>query len=259
MGCVAGVFPLDEFARKHRNDQHGITQSSSYPLYAPLEWSKTAAQEAIRAWTEIFGRLDREALPPGTTLFRESAPPEDVFLLLHGLVLLTCTAPEEGDCTCGLRLPGQIVDQCAHNLGGRYPVSATAIVDSQIFRVALPELRTREEQEPRAAAFFRRMLSLELHDATLCIMGLKKFAPADRLGHFLHLLAAVLDSEARSGSLRIVMPLRDHQIADMLGFSTRQFKRVKRQMHDAGHLLPAGRVWSLKENIRVSLNEISLT
>ena len=219
-----------------------------YPLYAPLEWSEAAARETIRTWSEIFGPRKPEALVSGINLFQEGTRPKEVFLLVEGLILLTCTAPAiDAECILGVRFPGQVVEQCAHNLDIPYPVSAVALVNSQILRISIPALRKREEENSSTAAFFERLLSLDLYNAVLFIMELKRSLPADRLKHFLNLLASVMGSESKSGKLQIAMPLHDNQIANILGFSPRQFKRVKRQLQDQGHLQVSGaRLWAFQ-------------
>ena len=224
-----------------------------YPLYTSFEWSKNTAREITRTWNELFGLRRPEALASGITLFREQTLPSEVFLLVDGLVLLTCTSPEWGsECILGVRFPGQIIEHCAHNLRMPYPVSATVLVRSQILRVSISALRKHEQENPQTAAFFQRLLALDLYHATLFIMQLKKAAPANRLKRFLHLLASVMGSEPKSGRLQIAMPLHDNQIAEVLGFSPRQLKRVKRQLHDQGYLhLSRGRLWSFPENHRV--------
>lgn len=96
------------------------------------------------------------------------------------------------------------------------------------------------------------MLSLDLHNATLFIVQLKNFTPAERLVHFLHLLASVLGSKCISGRLQISMPLHDDEIAEILGFSPRQLKRVKKRIHDEGQLQFRGaHVWSFSPDAEV--------
>ncbi len=151
-----------------------------------------------------------------------------MFLLVDGLVLLTCTTPAiNAECILGVRFPGQVVDLCAHNLGMPYLVSAITLVKSQIFRISIPELRKQEHEDPRAAAFFDCMLSRDLYNAALFIMQIKDFVPADRLRRFLQLLASVIGSESKDGNLQLSMPLHDSQFAEILGFSPRQFKESR--------------------------------
>jgi CRP-like cAMP-binding protein len=175
--------------------------------------------------------------------------PSEVFLLVDGLILLTCSAPGiEGECTSGVRFPGQVVEPCAHNLDMPYPVSANVLVKSQVLRISIAELRKAEQENPRAAAFFQRMLSVDLYNAALFIAQLKKSVPADRLNHFLHVLASAMGSEPKSGKVQISMPFHDDQIADILGFSPRHFKRVKKRLHDEGYLRVSARLWAFSES-----------
>jgi len=222
----------------------------AYPLYAPFQWNKAAARETIRIWAEAFGHPKREALVPGTSLFREGTPPKDVFLLVDGMVLLTCTSPSiDRECTLAVRFPGQLVEPCAHLLGVPYSVSAAVLTNSQIFRIPAVTVRKVGGENPQAAALFERSLAADLYDAFGFITQLKESAPADRLIRFVRLVGSFMGSESPSGKLRVSMPLRDHQIAEILGFSPRQFKRVKRQLQNQGSLqLLGARLWSLRHH-----------
>ncbi|MGH9619230.1 MAG: Crp/Fnr family transcriptional regulator [Bryobacteraceae bacterium] len=224
------------------------------PLYTPFAWDDADKREAVRSWDEVFGFRKRRELGRGTYLFREGLPAREVFLLVDGLILLTCTAPvTESECSFGLRFPGELVGGSALSLGIPYPVSALAMTPVQILRVSLAELERMERENPRISTFFRRMLSRDLYKAAGFIVQLKTSSPEERVVRFLHLLASAVGAKASSGQVEINVPLRDRQIAEILGFSPRQLKRVKQEMHAHGKLqISVGRRWIFRTTCGLS-------
>jgi len=161
----------------------------------------------------------------------------------------SCTSPVAAqDGALGLRLPGQVIEQCAHNLGIPYPVSARTVSAAQIIRIPLVEVQKREQKDARAGAFLRRALSTDLYYAVVFITRLKSYTPADRVMEFASVLADVTNSEIKFGRRHVSMPVHDSQAAEILGLSPRQFKRVKRQLIRQGRLtISAARLWSFAE------------
>jgi CRP-like cAMP-binding protein len=212
-------------------------QRHFFPLWAPPEWSEATAQETIKKWDELFGFRRRDLLAQGAYLFHEGMPVKEVFLLVEGLILLSCSIPSaDGGFHLGLRLPGQLIEPCAHNLGVTYFVSAQAALPSRFIRVSAAEVERREREVPGVSIFLRRLLARDFYEATQFLVQLRNSAPPDRLCHFLHLLASALGLKSTPGRIQIPVPLHDKQIADILGISPRQLRRVKKELHDRGRL-----------------------
>jgi CRP-like cAMP-binding protein len=211
------------------------------PDHPATHWDQERARENIAAWEELFGPGSPWHCESGILLFQEGQEPREIFLLTEGLVLLYCDLPDRAESALGLRFPGQVLEQCAHHLHLPYPVSARTLIPSTIYRIAADELRERERQNREISLFFERQLRIDLYNADVFIMELKTSSPVERLDRLLRLLAAGLGCNPKFGVLQVPMPLRDDQLADMLGCSARHLKRIKKQLQQEGRLRTAGR------------------
>jgi CRP-like cAMP-binding protein len=205
-------------------------------------WSKAFAKEALDTWTRLFGFRIPTVVGPGMELFRKGSFASDIHLVVDGLVTLTGDAEQ----TVAIRVPGQLIEHCSHNLGVPYRVSATAITETRILQVSVKELELRKREDPAVAIFFERILSMDLWHAATCITELKTAHPSRRLQRFLRFIGAATDSSRiRWGYEEVKVPLSDEQMASILGLSVRQFKRVKKQMQNAGVLkIPKPKIWA---------------
>ena len=174
-------------------------------------------------------------------IFRQGTAAQDVFLLMSGLVILTCDAGDGSEGVLGLRFPGQVLDYCAHGFGMPYPVSAATIERSILCRVPLAAFATKMQSNIHAANFFERLLRIDLYSAAMFIGDLKTATPSDRFEGFLRFYADATGQASTIGSLGVLVPLRDGQLAELIGLSERHFKRVTRQLQMSGRLQLKGR------------------
>lgn len=199
-------------------------------------WSQETAKQTVAAWAKIFGSSDPLHYQTGATVFQKGEEACNVFLLVRGLVLLYCDLPSGMESVLGVRFPGQIIDQCAHDLQMPYPLSARAVLPSTIYRISVSDLQNREHRNCDSSRLFERLLRIDLYNAAVFISDLKASTIAYRLERFLKLLASSLGRPPVDGALYIPVPLRDEQLGDMLGCSLRHLRRVKSQMKQAGRL-----------------------
>ena len=207
------------------------------PESSATRWNLQNARETVAAWkTLVGGEGGPQHYPAGGEIFRKGQEARDVFLIAEGLILLYCDLPSGHESVLGVRFPGQIIEQCAHDLHIPYPVSARTLLPSSIYRISAADLRNRERHNREISLLSERLLRIDLYNAAIFITELKASNATDRLERFLRLLASASGSTPEAGVLRVMVPLRDEQLGDMLGCSPRHFKRIRKQLQQAGRL-----------------------
>jgi CRP-like cAMP-binding protein len=199
-------------------------------------WNRHRGVEALEKWKRLIPLASPEMYRPGVELFHEGDAAREVFLVEDGFVLLANDLPTGDEAVLDLRFSGQIVDQCTSALETPYPYSARAVTACAVHRIDAASLHARVEQDPQVAGVVFDMLRWDLRSATACIQDLKTRSPKQRLQKFLRYIAHVLGVEPVGRELHVPMPLRDEEIASLLGVSSRQFKRIKKQMQESGQL-----------------------
>jgi CRP-like cAMP-binding protein len=200
-----------------------------------IHWEFSHREATIQQWTQLFG-CHEESWQSGKAIFRQGDTARDVFLLISGLVILTWDEPDGSEGVLGLRFPGQVIDLCAHGLGIPYPVSARTTGRSKLCRVPLAAFEAKARDNVHVGHFFGHLLRIELYNAARYIVNLKTATPADRFERFLQYFASASGEASRARSEGIFIPLRDYQIAELMGLSVRHFERVKHQLQSSGRL-----------------------
>jgi CRP-like cAMP-binding protein len=209
------------------------------PCPQSFHWEYPRREETIERWKRLFGCRE-ETWPSRKWVFRQGDAPANVYLLTRGLVVLTWDEPEGTQGVFGLRFPGQVIDLCAHGLERPYAVSARTVGQAAICRLPLGRF-VKAHNDVEVAKFFENILQVELYNAARFIVNLKAATPADRFLRFLCYFAAASGQTTRLGSEGILVPLRDYQLAELIGLSPRHFERVKRTLQASGVLQLKGR------------------
>ena len=123
-------------------------------------------------------------------MFREGDRARDILLLVDGLVVLT-TSPNQ---TLGIRVPGQVIEPCAHDLSIPYRCSAGTITEVRMYRLSTAEIEKRKWEDPAVAIFFERIMSMDLWQAATYIRELKTVEPSKRFERFLRFIGTATDS-----------------------------------------------------------------
>ena len=111
-----------------------------------------------------------------------------------------------------------------------YPVSARTTGRSKLCRVPLAAFQAKARDNVHVEHFFGHLLRIELYNAARYIVNLKTATPADRLERFLQYFSSASGQASRARSEGVFIPLRDYQIAELMGLSVRHFERVKHQL-----------------------------
>jgi len=202
-------------------------------LPAPVEWNPTEAQAVVREWIRLLGGF-QQTLSPERVVFCQGDVPQDIFLLSRGLVALKCNVADGREAIVTVRFPGQMLDCCCHELDVPYFASAHVVAESTVIRLSVAELRLQTVHNPDARALVDRLAHIDVYNAATSVVALKTASPACRFERFLRHFAAATGQASDLESTGIVMPLRDPQLAEIIGLSLRHFGRIKRELQVAG-------------------------
>lgn len=199
-------------------------------------WTRESARQMVRTWKALFQGTAPVQYKAGVEVFRQGQEARDVFLVAEGLILLSGDLAGGHDTVLGVRFPGQVIDQCAHELRIPYPLSARTLLASSVYQISAVDLRDKATRNRDVLLLSDRLLRLDLYNAAVFIAELKVSKPAQRLERFVRLLASASGSVHEGDVLRVPVPLRDDQLAEMIGCSLRHFKRIKKQLQHDGRL-----------------------
>jgi CRP-like cAMP-binding protein len=201
------------------------------------EWTLAGAAELVRAWKRLLLLDPPSEYTDGSELFAQGSIAREVFLLKSGVVKLTSTQADGGNTILGLRYPGKWVEQCAWVLEVPYPVSATTLTRCEIYRFDARRFRNRLDNSVEAFGLLVREQAHDYYDQAEALMRLKTLNARQRVEYFLAEFVPPTSFVDKRNPGRIRIPLKDHEIAALIGVSKQHFSILKRQMIEAGEIV----------------------
>jgi CRP/FNR family transcriptional regulator len=186
---------------------------------------------------ELFRTLDEAALaavaaesrlrhlPPGDMLFWEEDEGGSFFLLVEGTVKLFKTAPDGREITVKLIQPGEIFAEVILFESDRYPVSATAAVESRVLDIPRRRFLILLD-DPRLRRRFVAGLMKKMRYLTERILYLTSYDVEDRFYGFLK------ENYGARETYRIALSKKD--IAAAIGTIPETFSRLIQRLKQRG-------------------------
>lgn len=162
-------------------------------------------------------------------LFSQGDPAKALFLVLEGQVKLSRLAPDGGEAVVHVFRVGETFAEAAMFMGGRYPVTATAVTDSRLASISNARLREQVLEKPETA--FAMLASMAQHLKVLVaqIEQMKLMTTRQRAIRFL------LDQSGQSeGSAAFNLPHDKALIANRLGMKPETFSRALAELGKHG-------------------------
>ncbi len=173
--------------------------------------------------------------PARYTFFSQGEGVEDVLYLEHGLVKLV-RGNQDGreERIIGLRADGWVIGAAAAILDEPYVATAVTVVPSRIARVAATEFRRRLQTDHELSAAVHRMHAREVYNELTQVTE-SSISARSRLEHLLRNLAS-LEPPKGSGEIHVQMPLRQWEVAQIVGVAPPYLCQLMAEMEEDGIL-----------------------
>lgn len=158
-------------------------------------------------------------------LFAQGEPARLLFLILEGQIKLTRLAQDGNEAVVHVFGPGETFAEAAMFMGGRYPVTATAVTKARTIGISNARLKASVLEKPEIA--FAMMASMAQHLKALLaqIEQMKLLTTKQRVIRFL-----IDHSGAASGAATFDLPQDKALIANRLGMKPETFSRMLSQL-----------------------------
>lgn len=201
-------------------------------------WTMYRRRNSLSLWTELLQLAPESATScaAGSYLFHEGDLGSHILLLKNGLIKLTCTLPDGAEAIVALVATGQFIDYAFTDHQRRRFASATAVVKSDVYYIDARRLEKLLATDGRVAQLVVRGIESDLAEALRVILEMKTLTTQQRFGRFLHWLAEVQNVGPIQLPLNVPVPLKDREIAQVLGISKENFSRLLHKMTSAGQI-----------------------
>lgn len=170
-------------------------------------------------------------------LFTQGDPAKALFVVLEGQIKLSRLAPDGGEAVVHVFAAGETFAEAAMFMGGRYPVTATAVTESRLVSILNARLRDQVLEKPETA--FAMLASMAQHLKLLVaqIEQMKLLTTRQRAIQFL------LDQSGQTeGAVQFSLPHDKALIAHRLGMKPETLSRALAELVKHGVQMNGSRV-----------------
>jgi len=175
-----------------------------------------------------------QSYPPRVTMFRQGEPPDGVFLLEQGLVKLIRVEPDGREIILGLRAAGWMVGAAAAIIDCPHVVTAVTVCTSQLSRISATTFRELLKTMSSLSWHLHEMLSREVEEGLTHVAELNALPARDRLEAFFERLAGALQPDHDRDEVRLEIPLRQWEIAQLIGVTAPYLCELTRELESLG-------------------------
>jgi CRP-like cAMP-binding protein len=206
------------------------------PRQSITEWNAAHATQTLNTWRRLLPLGPTRRYRENVVLFAQGDPPREVFLIVTGIVKLTCDLPNGQESLLMLRYPGQFAEECTYDLQLPYPVTGTTITPCELHRLDLARMLEAEQKNPEVNAFENFVLKRDLYKVCMINIELKTLDSMDLLERALWEIATVQAGGKPKTPAEVALPLDNKEMAEWLGMSESHYKQTRTGLEEAGRL-----------------------
>jgi CRP/FNR family transcriptional regulator len=219
---------------------------------------KVLHMPAESGWGPLTSLAPAQQYAPGIELFKQESAPRDVYLIEDGLVKLTYVEQNARDFLVGLRTSGWTVGAASVILDRTYAFSATTISACRLRRVSADAFLNLLNTNHEFVRYFHQVQSHELYDQVTQLARLKCLSARDKLEQLLSQLIPVLAPRADENKVRVKLPLKQREMAELIGVTPEHLSRVLREMQNEG-LVCREKGWIKITDVRLLQRQSKIT
>jgi CRP/FNR family transcriptional regulator len=221
-----------------RHHQLAVDERAIVPV-----WTMSDRRDILALWSELLnvGSESATFYAPGSVIFHQGDVTSHAFLLRSGLAKLTYTLPEGTETIVALAASGQLVGCSTASHDRYYRASAIAVIETAAYQVNAGRLEQLLETNAKAAKLVVRSLELDLSEAFAAVVEMKTLTTQQRFRRLLLRLAELQNIATTQRSMYVPMPLKDREIAEVLGITRENFSRLLHKMISSRAIRRAGR------------------
>jgi CRP-like cAMP-binding protein len=181
---------------------------------------------ASKAWGAATHFVDSPIYPSGFELFRQDSPALVVYFSETGLVKLIRSEDNGQELILSIKFAGSLLGAAAVIDDRPHPFSAVAVTSCKLARLSAEVFLDLVAADTQLASCLQEMLSAELLDQTARISQIACLPARPRLEQLLWQLARARSADNLKPDLRLQLPLRYWEVAQLLAITPTYLSRL---------------------------------
>ena len=199
-----------------------------------LQSKDTFASLFSEEWIEFNDIAPAQIYPDATELFCQDSPAREVYIINRGLVKLMRLEQEGHGLIVGLRFPGWILGSAAVIMSSPHPITAVTLTKCELCRVPAETFLRLLRTDSQVSWHLLQMLSREVVEQNARVAQLGCLTARYRLEQLLWQLIMALGLHPTHETIRLQLPLKHREIAELIAVTPEHLSRILKQMQDQG-------------------------
>jgi len=199
---------------------------------------------ATQEWKGFAGFAPSLGYPAGLTLFQQGAHLHEIYFINRGLIKLLHLDAEGRELIVNLRYPGCLLGAASVLLLRPCPVTAVTVTPCSLQRVSAADFRQHLTVDPKLGWYLHQMQSWEIYEQTARLAQMGDRVVRHRLEEVLWQMLSVLAPDPSPAGVKVQLPLKDKEIAQLISATPEHVSRLFKQLHEAG-LVRRAKGWTI--------------
>lgn len=174
--------------------------------------------------------------PPSTTLFLQGNPPREVFYIERGLVKLIRMSENGQELAIGLPSQGSLLGAASVIVKEPYPFTAVTVTSCALSRIPADLFLYLARTDEQFCWYLHEIHSLEVHRQASQLAALRYLSARQRFERLLLQFLSSMPAHEKQNSMKIRLPLKHWEIAQLIGIRPEHLSRVLQQIKQEGIL-----------------------
>ncbi|MGB7926448.1 MAG: Crp/Fnr family transcriptional regulator [Pyrinomonadaceae bacterium] len=185
-------------------------------------------------WDEMDEVAQPQGYPPGLEVFQQGALAQSIYFIEEGIVKLVYLDQDGRELIVDLRFPGWVLGLDAVVVQKPYPVAAITSTKCYLRRIPAKAIRNLLETDARISGYIHQMHSIEAYEHVAKVAQLACFSARQRLEQLLWRFISALGTNELQNEVRLQLPLKHREIAQLLAVTPEHLSRILKQMEHDG-------------------------
>jgi CRP/FNR family transcriptional regulator, cyclic AMP receptor protein len=174
--------------------------------------------------------------PPSTSLFIQGATPKEVFYVERGMVKLLRMNENGQELAIGLPSQGSLLGAASVIVREPYPFTAITVTSCALSRIPADLFLRLAKSDEEFCWYLHEVHSREVHRQASQLAALRYLSARQRFERLLLQFLSSIPAHERQTSMKIRLPLRRWEIAQLLAIRPEHLSRVLQQIKQEGIL-----------------------
>jgi CRP-like cAMP-binding protein len=174
--------------------------------------------------------------PPSTTLFIQGATPREAFYIERGLVKLIRMSENGQELAVGLPSQGSLLGAASLIVQEPYPFTAITVTSCALIRMPADLFLRLAKTDEEFCWYLHEVHSREIHQQAGQLAALRYLSARQRFERLLLRFLSSMPVHESQTSMRIRLPLKHWEIAQLIGIRPEHLSRVLQEIKQEGIL-----------------------